>query len=160
MNIVVISDTHAKEINKLPDMLLQDIKNADAVIHAGDIGSEQFLSDLKNISRKLYAVKGNNDFFPLPKEIIETFENVKIAVTHGDGARGDIPTALSYRFSDQTPNIIIYGHTHRPKIEDIAGITIINPGSPTKNRFTNHNSYIILNINDNKFSLKYIKVAK
>lgn len=160
MNIVIISDTHAKELNKLPQELLRDIIEADAVIHAGDIGSEQFLSDLKNISRKLYAVKGNNDLFPLPKEIIETFENVKIALIHGDGIRGDIPTSLSYRFASEEPNIIIYGHTHRPKIDDIAGITVVNPGSPTKNRFTEYNSYITLDINDNKFLIKYIKVVK
>ena len=36
MKVVVLSDTHAKGLKDLPERILEDLKRADLIIHAGD----------------------------------------------------------------------------------------------------------------------------
>ena len=54
--IGVISDTHGL----LRPEAIKYLKDVDLIIHAGDVGSEKVLNDLKQIA-PVYAVRGNCD---------------------------------------------------------------------------------------------------
>ena len=47
INIVIISDTHADTIEKLGEALIEKIKAADIVVHAGDADTVDFISVCK-----------------------------------------------------------------------------------------------------------------
>ena len=115
----IISDTHGR----LSSELLAAIKDADLVIHAGDITSEQDWGFLCAAHPSIKAVLGNNDGFyryepALPRLNRFTYEGLRFSVAH---YREELPLAES--------DVAVCGHTHRPVIEEIGGCLVINPGS-------------------------------
>ncbi len=156
--IIIISDTHSQTIEKLPSHLIENIKQADIVIHAGDADTINFIDELENICKHLYAVKGNCDIgSKLPNQLIVEIEGVKIGINHGTGNYNNVIDRLYYTFSEDDPNIIIYGHTHIPINEEIEGVWFINPGSTSLNRTYSYGTYAELIIEDNKFSSQIMK---
>ena len=55
--IIILSDTHSY----LNPLIYNLINKDDYVIHAGDILDHEILTNIKLMSKKLYAVNGNND---------------------------------------------------------------------------------------------------
>jgi predicted phosphodiesterase len=45
---------------------------------------------------------------------------------------------------------VIYGHTHVPQAERVAGVWILNPGSPTERRRAASRSMLLLEIHGRK----------
>lgn len=164
MKIVVISDTHIEKMEKLHRKLIDEISNSDAVIHAGDISNIRVLRELSTINNNIYAVRGNADKIPadkippglLPDRLELTFNNIKIGITHGYGSLFTLENRLLYEFEDR--DIIIYGHTHIPFKEKFNEQFLLNPGSPTRNRYIDKNSYAILNIENEKYSAEIIYI--
>ena len=100
MRLGIISDTHGK----VPPEVFEVFSEVDHIIHAGDIGSTDIITEL------------------------ETLAPVIFVVTHGDQLGSPTPAALH----DAFPNaeIIIYGHTHRALLELVdLTVTVMNPGS-------------------------------
>ncbi|UOD35704.1 metallophosphoesterase family protein [Deferribacteraceae bacterium V6Fe1] len=157
MKIVVISDTHTNSIKSLPQKLLDDIKLSDAVIHAGDIVGENLIREILLINPIVYPVKGNTDpYLPdlLPKKRSLDFKGVSIGVIHGDGSPFGLENRLLYEF--ENTDLIIYGHTHKPFYGKFGKQHLLNPGSPTNNRWTDKNSYAILTVENKGFSAEII----
>ena len=108
------------------------------VFHAGDIISPFVVSKvLSELKCKLFAVFGNNDGekFGLKNQLAKmgaTIEENQLSVSI-DGRRivlfhtlnGDIHDAIM-KFGSF--DIVIFGHTHNPVIEDIDGTLGVNPG--------------------------------
>jgi putative phosphoesterase len=146
MRILIISDTHTDSIEKLPQSLIHEIKEADAVLHAGDVVGYKLIHDIKRINANTYAVKGNMDpalgdeFLPV-KQLLE-FDGIKIGLTHGDGSPFGLENRLLYDFDGA--DIIVYGHTHKPFWGVIGGVHFLNPGSPTNNRYQQYGTYALL----------------
>ncbi len=136
-----------------------EIEEADAVIHVGDHGPRRFYDELLAHCKKLYSVRGNNDTMDVPFEIILELEGVKIAVIHSDKARNNRENYLLYHFADDNPNLIIFGHTHRPHWVEIGNQTILNPGSPTLNRGVGYDTFVILTVDRGTFHIEFKKVA-
>lgn len=125
--IGLISDTHGllrEEVKKL-------LKGCNFIIHAGDIGDLQIISSLEEIA-KVYPVRGNVDRGELLKVVPKTqFLEVNgrnIYVVH---QVQDIDIDLEGSGID----IVVYGHSHRPKVEEKEGIIYINPGASGPKRF-------------------------
>ena len=138
MKCLIFSDSHnysyhmERAIRKNPD--------ADIVFFLGD-----GLSDIEDLfykfpNIKFLAVKGNCDFRyivfgqAVQKTSEITIEGKKIVYTHGDlyGAKyGEV--GLSDLARSRSADIVLYGHTHIPKIEYIgdsdAPFYLFNPGS-------------------------------
>ena len=118
--IDVISDTHGH----LSDALLSALEGADLIIHAGDMTSEMDWAHLCTIA-PVKAVLGNNDYFrDYGPEVtaLNTFEyeGLTFAVAH---YREELPVGHV--------DVGVCGHTHVPKLVEMGGHLIINPGSPT-----------------------------
>lgn len=159
INIVIISDTHADTIEKLGEALIEKIKAADIVVHAGDADTVDFISELKKISKELYAVRGNCDWgSDLPPKIIFNIENKTIGLSHGTGNYTNVIDRLSYLFSDDNVDMVIFGHTHIPINEDVEGIHFINPGSTSLNRGLRYGTYAELTFKDGDYGCRILAV--
>ena len=60
MKIGVISDTHAQELNDLPQKLVEALSDADMIVHAGDYTHKSLLDELKTLG-PFKGVYGNTD---------------------------------------------------------------------------------------------------
>ncbi len=148
MKLAVISDTH----RLLRPELLNQMENVDLVLHAGDIGSIKVLTELKEIVPVL-AVKGNVDIKTwsktIPEFVEKKIEGIIIKVIHRPE---DIPQEW---FEDGT-DIIIYGHTHKPLESKKGNTLLLNPGSIGPRRFNLPISYVLMEIEQGKYSYEFI----
>jgi uncharacterized protein len=135
--IAVLADTHMpKGERRLPQRCVELIREADALIHAGDFFAVSVLEELRGLCPRVYAVHGNVDERGLRSELPATLElemsGKTIVVVHDGGpARGRL-RRLRARFPQATA--VIFGHSHLPLHEEEGGFQIFNPGSPTERR--------------------------
>ena len=158
MKVLICSDTHRKHENYIK--VIENDGPFDLVIHCGDTeGGEYLISEVAGCHSEI--VTGNNDFFSdLPKDILLELGGRKVWVTHGHNYYVSLNTALiKEEAMSRGANVVMYGHTHRPLIEE-EGVLCINPGSISYPRQSNHRpSYIVLNIDPNdrwNIEVKYL----
>ena len=125
--IGVISDTHSL----LRDEALATLRGSDLILHAGDIGSEDVISSLSEIA-PVKAVRGNIDKGEWAARFPES-ESVRI-----EGIR----FYLLHRIRDldldpiaEGIHVVVSGHSHKPSVKEIGGVTYLNPGSAGPRRF-------------------------
>ena len=152
MKIGVISDTHISgESKNIPQKILEEFKNVDMIIHAGDLADLSVLDKLKGICAKVIAVRGNMDPEEvkkiLPEKEIIQVGNHKIGLMHGHGAPANLVELLTSVFKNDKVDLIIFGHSHSGINEKRNNILFFNPGSPTDKVFAPYNSYGIIEIN-------------
>jgi uncharacterized protein len=105
----------------------------DEILHAGDVGDEEVLAILETLA-PVRAVRGNVDGPDLPESLEFELAGFHFAIAHGHL----FETKNRHRNLARAfprANFILYGHTHIPVLEVIAGITMINPGSAGSKRF-------------------------
>ena len=61
---------------------------------------------------------------------------------------------MYYMFSEDDPQVIIFGHIHAPLNEEIEGVWFINPGSTSLNRTLSYGTYAELIIDQGSFQAK------
>lgn len=142
--ILVLSDTHGNL--KALDRLVDIMRESDLILFAGD-GANDFnlLSD--DVRQKIHAVKGNCDFgSTLEKELVIDVEDSRIFLTHGDVfAVKSTMEHLLKRAKDNNCNVVVYGHTHDKRIQEIDGITFINPGELITYAYHKTFGYLVIN---------------
>lgn len=134
MRLGVISDTHGM----LRPEVFEVFKEVDHILHAGDVGSLDIITELEAIA-PVTAVFGNTDYGALrarlPRVAMIQLDGFDIVVTHGDQFGRGVPSEelhAAYPAAD----ILIHGHTHIPKLElvDVV-VTVMNPGGAGAQRF-------------------------
>jgi putative phosphoesterase len=124
--IGLISDTHGL----LRDEAIDELRGCDRILHAGDIGVEDVLRRLAALA-PVIAVRGNNDAGPwadaLPESADVTVEDVTIRMIHD---LADLELCAG-----STPQVVVTGHSHRPKVASRDGVLYVNPGSAGPRRF-------------------------
>lgn len=131
MKIGVISDTH----NYLDPRVSELFEGVDHILHAGDIGMPWLLLDLQAIA-PVTAVAGNTDDPSLryrETEIVQ-LAGLKFMVHHIVNPR-EPDDKLKARIAKERPDVLIFGHTHKPFNETIGRILYFNPGAAGKARF-------------------------
>ncbi len=152
MKIGVISDTHiANKSEHIPGIILDVFRQMDMVMHAGDMVDLRVIDELKSVCPRVVAVVGNMDQEAVrnkyaEKEIIEV-SGYKIGLMHGCGAPLNLVELLKNAFKEDKPDIIVFGHSHKPMNEFIDGVLFFNPGSAT-DFMAEYNSYGIIEINE------------
>jgi putative phosphoesterase len=162
MKIGVLSDTHMKGPDELLDRILDDIfQETDLILHAGDIVSLSVLQRLEE--KKALAVCGNMDDFQvagiLPQTRIIEVESRQIGIVHGWGSKDGLRERILLRFERQSPDIIIYGHSHAPFWGEVGGVMMFNPGSASHNMFSDDCTVGILEIQNDRVDTEFIKVS-
>ena len=128
--IGLISDTHGL----LRPTVHNALAGSDLILHAGDVGGEEILDELRLIA-PVRAVFGNTDPSDHPfleYEIDMTVSGLSIHVSHGHEVGSPTPAKLAAAYPHQ---VIIYGHTHRQLVSIIDGRLVINPGAAGHRRF-------------------------
>jgi phosphoesterase, MJ0936 family len=140
MKILVVSDTHGE--------MPLDMKKIsfDTVIHAGDIGDTTFFGVFESAvgEKNCYAVFGNTDFVLsgyLPESVSAEICGLKFFIVHNLTAPHRILPANESAINKANAEIIVFGHTHTPLVEERDGRIFINPGSLGKVGLTGHRSF-------------------
>lgn len=133
MRLGIIADTHGL----LRPEVLEVFAEVDHILHGGDVGPADLLTDLEALA-PVTAVFGNTDGFDIrsrcPQVARLELDGLFIAVTHGDQFGSPTPAALHQAFPDA--DVIVYGHTHKPLLELLdRTVTVMNPGSAGPRRF-------------------------
>ena len=148
MKILVVSDTHRKDDNL--KLVLYEECPLDMLIHLGDAeGSEHFIPDWVNPECRMEMVLGNNDFFSrLDREREIDIAGHKAFITHGHYYGVSMgPEGLVDEAKSRGCDIAMYGHTHRPFLDVIDGVTVLNPGSLSYPRQEGRRpSYMIIHV--------------
>jgi putative phosphoesterase len=128
MLIGIISDTHGL----LRPEACARLAGVEHIIHAGDIGRPEVIAGLREIAPTT-AIRGNIDAgrwakgYPhsarlkLGGRTIHVLHNVK---------------ELDFDPAAAGIDVVVSGHSHRPKIETVGGVLYLNPGSAGPRRFT------------------------
>lgn len=135
MTVGVIADTHGV---LLPGAI-EALRGSELIVHAGDVGPAAILRRLEEVA-PVFAVYGNNDDRLLrdtcPAEQLVTAGGITIGVIHGDRWPPDRRlVGLAGHFLDRGARVIVYGHTHRPLIQEMNGVILFNPGAAGKRTF-------------------------
>jgi putative phosphoesterase len=150
VKIGVISDTHGY----LDPQVLPFFESVEHIIHAGDIGPPSVIFELEQMA-PVTAVLGNNDFGLQFREteVLQlggrTFFVRHIVVP-------DAPNdAINDRLAREHPDVVIFGHTHRPHCQRRGGMLYFNPGYAGKPRFKLPRSVAILHCEDEAVRPEY-----
>ncbi len=150
MIIGVISDTHGL----LRPEAVEALRGSDHILHAGDVGAAEILDSLASLA-PVTAVRGNVDKGVLARklratEVIE-IEDISIYMLH-DLSQLDLkPAAAGFR-------VVVYGHSHQPKMEEKNGVLYFNPGSAGPRRFKLPVSVGRLTIENNKVHSELVQL--
>jgi len=128
--IGLIADTHG--------LVRPDVHTAlagvELIIHAGDVGGDEVFTELDLIA-PVVAVRGNTDppSHPrLPVAVELEIGGLRVHVSHGHELGAPTPDKLFARY---TTDVIVFGHTHRPVVVNVASRWAINPGAAGPRRF-------------------------
>lgn len=160
MKIIAIADTHIKYgsiTEKLPFGLIELIKEADMVIHAGDFVTEQAFGELSGICR-LEAVHGNMDEARLkellPERKVIEIEGIRAGIVHEAALSLQDTTGARYMAKEMGADLLVFGHIHRPIIYG-SDVLLVCPGSPTYPRLSEP-SVVELIVDEGRISGKVI----
>lgn len=140
VRVGLISDTHSTLDAEVLDIFTAE--EVVAILHAGDIGNPHILYELGAVA-PVTAVLGNNDFrmpgMDLDLIARTTIAGVRFLVIHDFLDLGPIPDDV---------DVVVCGHTHRPRNEWHGSTLVVNPGSASQRRRMPHCSVAILDIPD------------
>ncbi|MBO8138111.1 MAG: metallophosphoesterase [Desulfotomaculum sp.] len=154
MRIGVLSDTHGNlEAARIALTCMGEI---DLLLHAGD-----HFKDAHQLAKSkellVCAVVGNCDWdMQEPEDLLIDAAGKKIWLTHGHKYNVKfshhmlVKKALQHKI-----DVVVYGHTHIPVIEEQEGILIFNPGSASRPRGSRGPTYGMLVI-DNQQVIPYL----
>ena len=133
MRLGIIADTHGL----LRPEVFEAFREVDHILHAGDIGPVELLTELEAIA-PVTAVYGNTDDWDVrarvPAVVERRIEGLDFVLLHGDQLGSPTPEKLHAAYPGA--DVIIYGHTHRPLLTTVdLTVTVMNPGGAGRRRF-------------------------
>lgn len=154
MRIGVISDTHNYFDPKIPKLFA----GVEHILHGGDIGLPSILLELGRIA-PVTAVAGNTDDSAhryRETELVE-LEGRKFLLHHIVSPR-ELAEPLEQRLRREAPDVVVFGHTHKPFCETINGILFLNPGYAGKTRFGLERTVAILHSKKEGLRAEFLRV--
>ena len=117
----LISDTHGL----LREEAVAALNGVDLILHAGDVGDPKIVDDLRRIA-PVHAVLGNVDRGDwLPHREIIRVEETNVLLLHDIAELG----------TTNDVDVVVYGHSHKPLVQERDGMLFVNPGSAGRRRF-------------------------
>ncbi len=163
MKIGVMSDTHLRSPDPTLEFILDDLfKDADVILHAGDIVTRRVLDRLDESG--VIAVCGNMDDYgvadAIPQVRIIPANGIRIGLIHGWGSKEGLEARIAARFAAEVPDVIVYGHSHVPFFGKVKGVTMFNPGAASRNRDTGVGTVGVLDIRDGKIHGNHLPLQR
>lgn len=141
--IGVISDTHNHFDAKIPELF----KGVDHILHAGDIGLPWVILELEAIA-PVTAVLGNNDAGLSFKETEVIVLAARKFLVHHIVDVHRPSDVLQRRVQRDHPDVIVFGHSHKPFNQQIGRTLYFNPGYAGKVRFAQPRSVAVLHCDE------------
>lgn len=152
--IGLISDTHGL----LRPGVHTALAGVELILHAGDIGGGEILAELALIA-PVRAVAGNCDD-PYSSGLLPALEfdidGVSVHVSHGHEVGVPSPALLLGTYA---ADVIVYGHTHKSRVERHGARLVINPGAAGPRRFDLKPSVARLTLANGQYDVKIIELA-
>jgi putative phosphoesterase len=151
-NVVVgvIADTHGL----LLPSAIKALKSVDIIVHAGDIGNNEVLDNLKSIA-PVFAVRGNMDMIKglknLPETEVVEVGDVLLYVIHDIHRLDIVPSKAGFR-------AVIFGHLHCPSVSEKSGVLFLNPGSAAQPRRNCPASIALLHVREGSVKAKIVNI--
>jgi uncharacterized protein len=150
MKIGVVSDTHGFFDPKLAALLA----GVEHILHGGDVGTPAVLNELENIAPTT-AVLGNVDIgLPLKETEFITLGTRRFLLHHIVNPQM-LDGSLAQRIQRDKPDVVVFGHTHKPFCEWINGVLFLNPGSAGKARFNLPRCLAVLDVDERELRVDY-----
>ena len=150
MKIGVISDTH----NFFDPRIRTLFTGVEHILHGGDIGLPWVIMELESIA-PVTAVLGNNDTGLDFKETeVIQLGGRKFLVHHiVDVHRPS--DVVKRRITSEIPDVVIFGHSHKPFNEVLGKTLYFNPGYAGKPRFGQPRSVAILHCDEKEIRAEF-----
>ncbi len=133
---------------------LAALRDAELIIHAGDIGSPTVLDALRGLA-PVIAIRGNVDRAPWANALAETkvvdIHGGLIYVLHNIQALDLDPQAAGFR-------AVIFGHSHKPSVKQRENVLYLNPGSIGPRRFALPITLARLRVNGSTFNPEIVEL--
>ncbi len=154
MKIGIISDTHNFLDPKIPRLL----EGVEHILHAGDVGSQSIILQLEAIA-PTNAVSGNTDDPGMNYRATEvvSLAGRKFLVHHIVNPQA-LSEDLQNRIARERPEVIVFGHTHKPFSATVGGTLFFNPGYAGKSRFGMQRSVAILHCDDKGIEPEFLRL--
>lgn len=152
MRIGVISDTHGH----LDSAIAEIFAGVDHILHGGDVGRRSVILELEGIA-PVTAVLGNTDDASLVLKETEVVQLAgrKFLVHHIVNPRAPADKIRS-RIARENPDVVVFGHTHRPFCETIGRVLYLNPGYAGKPKFGLERSVAILHCDERGMKPEFV----
>ena len=154
MRVAVLADTH----NYLDPRILHLFAGVDHILHAGDIGLPAIILQLEQVA-PVTAVLGNTDdpgFHYRQTELV-VIAGRKFFVQHIVNPRSPADL-LKTRLAHERPEVVVFGHTHKPFCEHLGGTLFFNPGYAGKARFGLERTVAILHCGEKGIRTEYLSL--
>ena len=134
MKVGVVSDSHGelKNLKKAAEKLIEE-HNVEVIVHLGDNYDDTTV--LENLNIQVVRVPGVFSSYyqdkNIPNRVVETFNGRRVLITHTEKSHeNDLPEDLKPEelINEKTVDVIFYGHTHIPRVEEKEGVLHVNPG--------------------------------
>jgi uncharacterized protein len=159
LRIALIADTHLpRGGRRLPQRCIEEIEEADLLLHAGDLSTADVFAELESIGPPLQAVHGNIDspelVERLPEELSLELEGVTVSMLHDGGPAKGRMARMRARFPEA--DVVVFGHSHLPLHEKADGFQLFNPGSPTERRTAPAHTMGIAEVSRGQITLRHV----
>lgn len=150
MLLGLISDTHGHLDPAVPGLFA----GVEHILHGGDIGPASVVHELEKIA-PVTAVLGNNDFDPAFKETeLLALAGRKFFLHHIiDLAHALAP--VHARIARLQPDVVVFGHTHKPFHETRDGRLYVNPGYAGRPRFNLPRTVALLRVTERELRVEF-----
>lgn len=156
MKIGIISDTHGL----LRAQVFDAFQGVEHVLHAGDVGNPDILTELEAIA-PVTAVWGNVDGMEIRARVPEVARlelgGVRIAVVHGMQFGSPTPQKVAAAHPDA--GLVVFGHSHRPLIQQVGPTLAVNPGSAGPRRFKDPVTVAIAELEDGRVRARLVDLV-
>lgn len=137
LRLAILSDTHLPRGDRaIPPACLERCREADAILHAGDLIDVEVLELLRSLGPPLHVVHGNVDSLAVRRIVPDRLElevaGVRLGMLHIPGP--GVGRMARLRAAFPAADAVVFGHTHMPEHAESDGFQIFNPGSPTERR--------------------------
>ena len=147
MKLAILSDTHGL----LRPQVLEHLKNADAILHGGDINKQSVVDELRQYA-PLYVVRGNNDkewAEEIPHDLTVALGGVTFYMVHN---KKELPAKLD------GVDVVVFGHSHKYVQEEKNGLLWLNPGSCGPRRFHQEITMMVAEVGEGKIRVEKISI--
>ncbi|HEU0015007.1 MAG TPA: metallophosphoesterase family protein [Longimicrobium sp.] len=153
MRVGIISDTHGL----LRPQVFDAFAGVEHILHAGDVGPLDILTELEAIA-PVTAVWGNTDGFDVRGRVPEIARvelgGVAVVVLHGMQLGSPTPATAVAAHPDA--GLVVFGHSHRPVIQQVGPTLAVNPGSAGPRRFRDPVTVAIAELADGAASARLV----